>query len=320
MNDDCSGDLSADNVLSRRTFFRGSLLATGALGFIQPTQCRVEAAEDSARNTPTKPGTPHPLDPLSPAEITQAIGIVRTSDQLPKNLRFVTVSVQEPAKSVVLEHLPGKPFPREAFLIMLDSDTGQALEATVDLRQEKLRSVQKLPLGVQPAIMADEFSECEEAVKRSPEFLSALKKRGIDDAKLVMVDPWSAGMYGTELPGDKGKRLSRALCWVRTAPSDNGYARPLDGVIVVVDLNKMEVVRVEDYGIVPLPPESGNWGREYIRDVRPDLKPLEIVQRDGPSFTVDGYEVAWQKWKFRIGFRAMFWRKCVTIWFVISCS
>jgi primary-amine oxidase len=302
MNDDCSGDLSADNVLSRRTFFRGSLLATGALGFIQPTQCRVEAAEDSARNTPAKPGTPHPLDPLSPAEITQAIGIVRASDQLPKNLRFVTVSVQEPAKSVVIEHSPGKPFPREAFLIMLDSANGQALEATVDLRQEKLRSVQKLPLGVQPAIMADEFSECEEAVKRSPEFLAALKKRGIDDAKLVMVDPWSAGMYGTELPGDKGKRLSRALCWVRTAPSDNGYARPLDGVIVVVDLNKMEVVRVEDYGIVPLPPESGNWGREYIRDVRPDLKPLEIVQRDGPSFTVDGYEIAWQKWKFRIGF------------------
>jgi Cu2+-containing amine oxidase len=26
------------------------------------------------------------------------------------------------------------------------------------------------------------------------------------------------------------------------------------------------------------------------------------VQSEGPSFTVDGYEVAWQNWKFRIGF------------------
>ena len=33
-----------------------------------------------------------------------------------------------------------------------------------------------------------------------------------------------------------------------------------------------------------------------------DLKPLEISQPEGPSFTVDGYEVRWQKWRFRVGF------------------
>jgi len=303
MNDESRPESSASGVFSRRNFVRGSLLAAGALGLVERDERQVDAAETpGSSQLVAKPGTPHPLDPLSPAEIAKAVAIVRASDQLPKELRFVTVTSAEPAKSVVAEHAAGKSFPRAAFLILLDNASGQALEATVDLRAEKLSSHKKLPAGVQPPIMADEFAECEEAVKRSPEFLAALKKRDIDDPKLVMVDPWSAGMYGTELPEDAGKRLSRALCWVRSSADDNGYARPLDGVIAVVDLNGMKVVRVEDYGIVPLPPESGNWGRAHQRDVRQDLKPLEIIQREGPSFTVDGYEIRWQKWKFRIGF------------------
>lgn len=303
MNDESRPESSASGVFSRRNFVRGSLLAAGALGLVERGERQSDAAETPASSQlAAQPGTPHPLDPLSPAEIARAVTIVRASEQLPKELRFVTVTSAEPAKSVIAEHAPGKSFPREAFLILLDNGTGQALEAVVDLRAEKLSSHKKLPAGVQPPIMADEFAECEEAVKRSPEFLAALKKRGIDDPKLVMVDPWSAGMYGTELPEDAGKRLSRALCWVRTSADDNGYARPLDGVIAVVDLNGMKVVRVEDYGIVPLPPESGNWGRVHQKNVRQDLKPLEIVQSEGPSFTVDGYEIRWQNWKFRIGF------------------
>src|SRR6185295_5755306 len=113
--------------------------------------------------------------------------------------------------------------------------------------------------GVQPPIVLDEFIECEEAVKRSPEFLAALKKRGVDDVNLVMVDPWSAGVYGVEREDEKSRRISRALCWVRSEPNENGYARPIDGIIAVVDLNKMEVLRIEDYGVIPLPPTAGNW-------------------------------------------------------------
>src|ERR671920_1372036 len=35
---------------------------------------------------------------------------------------------------------------------------------------------------------------------------------------------------------------------------------------------------------------------------REDLKPIEITQPEGPSFTVDGHAVHWQKWDLRIGF------------------
>ena len=116
-----------------------------------------------------------------------------------------------------------------------------------------------------------------------PAFREALKKRGIEDMSLVMVDAWSAGHYGNEPAEDQGKRLVRALCWVRSEPMDNGYARPIEGVVAVIDLNRKEVVRVEDYGVVPLPPKAGNWARESIPQPRADLKPLEVSQPDGPE-------------------------------------
>ena len=64
------------------------------------------------------------------------------------------------------------------------------------------RNLDDLPESVQPPIMLDEFVECEEAVKRSPAFREALRKRGVEDVNLVMVDPWSAGVYGNERPED----------------------------------------------------------------------------------------------------------------------
>ena len=36
--------------------------------------------------------------------------------------------------------------------------------------------------------------------------------------------------------------------------------------------------------------------------MRAGLKPLNVVQPEGPSFSVDGNEVAWQKWSFRVSF------------------
>lgn len=39
---------------------------------------------------------------------------------------------------------------------------------------------------------AVEYAECEAVVKDFPPFREAMKKRGIEDMDLVMVDPWLA--------------------------------------------------------------------------------------------------------------------------------
>lgn len=287
-------------AFSRRRFLEVSAAIAGAAGMAESAASEAAEPKLVAGKTPTT--VTHPLDPLTPDEIVRAVEIVRLAKKVDGNCRFVTVALAEPAKNIVRSHKPGAAFPRQALVVAIDRGKGQPYEGLVDLVKGAVERFDALPTGIQPSITLDEFVECEEAIKRSPEFLAALKKRGAGDVSLVMVDPWSAGMYGTELPEEKGKRLSRALCWVRAEASDNGYARPLDGVVVVVDLNAMQVLRVEDYGVVPLPPENGNWYRSYQKEFRKDLRPLQIVQSDGPSFAVDGYEVAWQKWKFRIGF------------------
>lgn len=51
--------------------------------------------------------------------------------------------------------------------------------------------------------------------------------------------------------------------------------------------------------------------KEYHHDLqstptRTDLKPLIVHQPEGVSFTIDGYLIKWQKWRFRLGFT---WRE-----------
>ena len=244
----------------------------------------------------------HPLDPLNAEELQETVRILTREKYLGDTVRIASINLIEPAKSFVEKYTPGAPSERKALAVLLDRARRAAYELVVDLVSKSVASVQQLPKDVQPSVMLDEFMECEQAVHQSPLFQEALKKRGVTDADLVMVDPWSAGTYGTELPEEKGLRRLRALCFLRSEPSDNGYARPIDSMVVVFDLYKMQVIRIEEYEPAPIPPQPGNWAREYITSVRTDLKPVEITQPEGTSFTVTGNQVEWQKWKFRVGF------------------
>jgi primary-amine oxidase len=288
-------------LVSRRGFLEKSLTVAGAAS-LPLLEGPSEAAALQTGPEKMVSRFQHPLDPLTPEEIAEAVKILRSDKRVSESCRYISITVAEPPRGVVFGLQTGKRVARQAFLVLMDISQRTGYEAVVDLDSKSISRFVPLAPGLQPAIMLDEFAECEQAVKRSPEFLAVLRKRGVTDVNLVMVEPWSAGYYGTEIPEDKGLRLLRALCFVRSEPTDNGYARPLDGVVPVVDLHKMEVVRVEDYGVVALPPESGNWARQYIPKTRQAPKPLEILQSQGPSFTVQGREVSWQKWKFRIGF------------------
>ena len=258
------------------------------------------ATVDRSAQVQSSPATStHPLDPLSSTEIEDAVAILRAQRKLGEKVRFESVVLNEPAKDAVLSPNGTDPAAREAFIILLDNETGAAYEAVISLTEGTVKSWTHIP-DVQPRLMMDEFFECEQAVKASPEFRAALQKRGITDTGLIMVDPWPAGNYGVE--EENGLRLSFARSWLRTSPTDNGYARPIEGVIAVVDLNKMEVIKVEDHGVTAIPPNDGNYAAEFVQEFRTGLNPLDIVQPDGPSFKVEGNQVSWQKWDFRVGY------------------
>jgi primary-amine oxidase len=242
--------------------------------------------------------TAHPLDPLTADEIDRAWEILRTQQTLSARTRVVSITLHEPPKAVVLGHRPGDAGERAAFVVVMDSAAARTYEAVVSLSRKQVVSWEHIP-GVQPAIVFDEFFECEAAVRADPRWQAAMRKRGVTDFSLAMVDPWSAGHFG--LPDEDGRRLSRTLTWIRRSPTDNGYARPIANLIAVVDLNAMKVLSVEDYGVVPLPPEDANYSPD-VAGTRTDLKPIEIRQPEGPSFELDGHELAWQKWRMRLSF------------------
>jgi primary-amine oxidase len=255
------------------------------------------------QSTPTLSSAPHPLEPLTPEEISAAVQCVRAERGLSEQVRFVSVTLHEPEDEQALTFKPGDPVTREAFLILLDRSDGATYEAIVDITAGKLTSWRHVP-GVQPSIMLEEFLACEQVVKEHPEFRAALAKRGITDMNLVYVDPWSAGNYGA--PEEQNQRIIRTTVHVRLDPTDeneNSYAHPVAGLHAIFDLNTRQVVRIEDYGVVPVPTGASNYTTDKVES-RPALKPLEIVQPEGPSFVVDGHQVSWDNWTFRLGFSA----------------
>ena len=92
-----------------------------------------------------------------------------------------------------------------------------------------------------------------------------------------------------------GTRILKELSFYRGA-LPNPYDRPIEGVVVTLDMNKLKVVDFVDSGIRPV--DTTTSGSSTTQ--RTDLKPLVVQQPDGPSFTLDGRDVSWQGWHFRV--------------------
>ena len=249
----------------------------------------------------------HPLDPLSAEEITRACELLLAEKQLGPEIRFAMVHLQEPAKASVLAYRPGDAFERCAFLMVFHSQSGDTHEAVVNLSLGSVVSwvhhaTETSPYG-QPPVLVEDFFNCDQIVKADEAWRTAVKRRGLtdEDIKLVQVDPFSAGNFG--FPLEAGKRVVRAVSYYRSALSDNAYSHPIEGLVAVVDLLGKRVLElVDDERVIPVPKQKHNYDPESLGVPRADLKPLHISQPEGASFSVEGWEVKWQKWSFRVGF------------------
>jgi primary-amine oxidase len=264
----------------------------------------------TAVEEPTVTTATHPLEPLSADEIAAAAAVLRAEQGLGDVVRFVFVTLHEPPKSAVLAWTPdAAPLPREAHVVLYDRAARTTYEAVVSLTDRTVVSWSPIT-GVQPPIMAEEFTSCEAIVQADPRWQEAMRRRGIEDFSLAMIDPWASSWTGPE-DDPSARRIARPLTWVRSAPGEHGYARPVEGLVVVVDLDAGEVVEVADHGVVPLPGRPGNYEEPWLFEpgnvpaveaYRTDVAPISITQPDGPSFTVDGHAVTWLGWELRIGF------------------
>ena len=246
----------------------------------------------------------HPLNPLDEKEIQIVSEILRDYFELDVQLLFETIELLEPDKCYVRNYVPGDVIQRSArFNVHKRQETG-VWTGIVDITKGEISSIDFLP-DARPMISPEEFSMIEDTAKANPEFQAALARRGIEDLTLVCVDPWSAGNF--DVPGEENRRLSHAFVWVRMFELDNFYAHPVEGLNIVVDIDLMKVIRVDDHSestgnVVPVPKTQVNYDSSLLTEFRTPLKPLDIVQSEGPSFVVDGNKLSWDNWDVRIGF------------------
>ncbi len=237
----------------------------------------------------------HPLDPLSAEEINQAVDVIEADSRFPSGSSFPIVTLQEPTKAQVASWSPGQTnFVRRAFANVYSPTTNKTIEVVVDLRNSSVVSWANRN-NVQPAVYLSEYTIGDEIVKADPRFKKAMRDRGLDP-KDVYVDLWAPGDHPDQ-PASPASRIMRGIPFFR-GDLPNVYDRPIEGVIVNVDMNRKVVTSVTDSGIIPVNTTmTGDAPSEQV-----GLKDLVVRQPDGPSFSLDGRKLTWQSWQMRIGY------------------
>jgi primary-amine oxidase len=191
-------------------------------------------------------------------------------------------------------------------VICLHRANNATYKSVVSMTDNRIESFEHIP-GVQANFTVDEFVECDRLLREHPDVIAALANRRITDMDLVFMDTWTYGDVVAP-PEFRDRRIGWSDTWLKGAPGANPYAHPVSGLHCVVDLNSMELLRIEDNGGVEPPDVMGEYVPhlipEHIRAAsrRETLKPLHISQPEGPSFTLDGNLLQWQNWSLRVGF------------------
>ncbi len=262
------------------------------------------AAAVSCHGAPSEAA--HPLAPLSPAEIRAVVAAVRAAPDFGPAILFETIELLEPPKPALQAWQPGQALPRAARANVFRNEEAGVWRLTVAIDTGAGSGgavlTQRFVPGARPMIQLEQFLAIEDVVRSHPDFIAACARRGITDMSLVCVDPWSAGNF--DIPGEEGRHLSHTFCWIRTRENDNLYAHPVEGLNAVVDIKAGKVLRIDDHGALPVPMAEINYESQFRESFRAPLKPLDVVQPEGPSFTLDGHELRWDKWSLVVGFNA----------------
>ncbi|OHW98995.1 copper amine oxidase 1 [Colletotrichum incanum] len=253
-----------------------------------------------------------PTLPLSIDETTLASDIVRASH--PNTvLHFRVIYLREPSKDTLvkfleLEHAgqltPETPRPPRLasvhYIVVEDKESPRSIEAVVDLKKRERVWHKAIKPDVHPSFTLHELEETVRICKESTLLQFKISALSLPDGFEAVIEPWPYGGLDSK---DKNRCYFQALVFAvdtRTEnPDANFYSYPLP-LIPVVDWVKQEVVRIDELATgggsdsyQPQLPKEGIIDHcrpsEYVPELletklRSDLKDLNVVQPNGPSF------------------------------------
>jgi primary-amine oxidase len=237
----------------------------------------------------------HPLDPLTWEEHWTLLEVLHEAGHVNDSTRFSLVTLHEPPKAAVWDWQPTALFPRHAFVIV--KQQARTYEAVVDVGARSIASWKEIR-GVQPSFLEEEFGAMESQVKRHPEFVEAMRRRGITDFTFIDCGGAPPGSYG--LPEEAGGR--RIAHWSCEDPRRvrNTWTRQIEGLTIVVDVNAREILRVIDEGPVPIPTTVADYDEASVGPLHEHRAPITMSQPLGPEFEIDGHLVWWDRWSFHV--------------------
>jgi len=238
----------------------------------------------------------HPLDPLSELELIQVVKNAKKAWTLTDKHLFAMVQLNEPNKESFINN---KPVERSAKVTILDTATALVYEGIITIEGTSL-SWNEIENAKSP-VLSTESRKAIKAVLENPEVVEALKERGIKEPQTqVHIETWPIGAQIPEFLND-GRRLIWTPMWFKPNKDSNMYAHPINGLYAIVDLKTYEVVSIENSEKTPIPETPGDYRLSQTGgDIK--LNSLEIIQKDGPSFKLDGWKLTWERWNLRIGF------------------
>lgn len=235
----------------------------------------------------------HPLEPLTRQEAERAVAIIKADARFTRTSKFATLGIDEPPKATVLAWRPGMPVPRAVAAAIFEWTTTRTSEVVVDLIDGRIQ--RWAPIGNrQPWLLKDDTRLTDSLLRSDARWLAAVTRRRIDPETVT----------GFAVPADgyfpfraDGSRYVAAITLFK--PPLNGH---LAGLTALVDLTTRRVVRVVDRpGPAFTRPVIEVDSVRKLPPSGPAPKPLETRFPEGGSVQVDGHQISWLDWKFRIG-------------------
>lgn len=241
--------------------------------------------------------TRHPLDPLNPNEITQIKTIIDKSNLGSSNLTFQYVDLEEPEKKDVLRWLSSNDShaplpPRRAAVIARGN--GMTHEIIVDFETDSIVSDHMYAGHGYPPATLEELYQASQLPLKDPRLKKSIERRGLDLSNVVCA-PFTIGWFGQKAT----KRVVRALCFYDEG-THNIFARPIEGVSMLIDMDSMSIVEFSDRYRLPVPKAEGT-------DFKSFKAPALECNAEHPEerrFEIEGHTIKWANWALHVRYSA----------------
>lgn len=238
----------------------------------------------------------HPMDALTKEEVATAADLLRKAKAADDKTLFGAFTLQEPPKQVVRAWQDGQLLPpRQAFVVIRRQQ--KTFEAVVDITAAKVVAVNERP-GLHPIVLDDNWTRARDFFIKDSRFKAALAKRGLKDDGNILCTPNSAGWFPGEDYG--GRHILKVPCYSTINNLHPSLARPVEGLIGVVDAETGEVLDVFDREVVAMPPVPKGYG-SGLPTKNPAIARLGFAVEGIGNLKLSGnLNVNWLDWRFHV--------------------